>query len=879
MADKTYDVYADLGDANQPRQSTGTNYSSTNTWMRIAADTVDAAARVIGLVFDLASQSGGAIPADATCTKAEIHAINIDSKSADDVRAWVHVLDEIAVDNWVTTFSYTGNEGDTPYPRMAGNDLPNSPCATKWSENNTTAGGEVSYTHADLKGLINDLIGAHPGVDIPSITVVIEGTAEAGDDGKAMDWAAREHATYSQPWLVLDWDEGGLVGDPGGTATVEGSLALDTDIAGDVTGAATAEGALSAERAMAGEVAGRGLVAAVRAFSVGDSWALLSTHHGGSSNIYGEAVGESYSALGVLRDRLDTRGVSIPAVERYAVAGSTSADWAAQDNSDLLAALAASDLAPVVVLSLGANDLAVDYGDVYDLADHGSWATAMSAIDTAIRSVLDDIIAARADVQILLPSYSNWAVGDIFSIPIPCQNFLANAFTASALEDVTEQNINELCQDYLQPVYDDIAADYSANVRVWAMWQALPMEPGGQRWRGTDYDLVINCIHLNAAGFAAWWDVILDDLAADSAAFFADPRLHNLSIDPAWTGEATGSATAEGVLGALRALTGDVSGSGTVDGTLAAARALAGATDGAATLEGTLGAARALVGDVIGSGTPEGDLTVAADVTLTGEATGAASAEGALVALRSLLGAADGQADALGVLSAAGLLVGSPTGSATPEGALSAMRLIAGQVAGSATVTGDLSTSPLLSGDATGTAAVEGLLIALRSLAGSVSGMADTAGALTGSAEITGDVVGTGTAEGALSALRRILGDVSGQADVSGALSAILDVVGDVSGAGAAEGLLAAARALIGTATGAASVEGAVTTETAQVLLSGAVDGLAAAEAEAIATRALSGDVAGSAAPVGSLTVVDRDLHIRRAHILAPRHRGRLLPP
>lgn len=711
-----------------------------------------------------------------------------------------------------------------------------------------------------------------------------EHTQASGDDKDGSFWSLDATDPDAEPpELNLTWQVVGggpaLTGDVTGQATVEGTLSLDTDISGDLTGAGTVDGALSAERALVGDVQGAGLIAAVRVFSVGDSWALLSTHHGGSQTAYGEAIGDSYTPLGVLRDRLAARGLAIPAVERYAVAGSTSADWAAQDNTLLLDALAGSDLPPVVLLSLGANDLAVDYGDVYDLADHPSWAPAVAAIDAAIRSLLDDLIAARPDIQILFPSYSNWAIGDIFSIPIPCQNFLANAFTATDLADVTEQNINEICQDYLQPVYDDIGVDYAANVRIWDMWQALPLEPGGERWRGTDYDLVVNCIHLNEDGFAAWWDVMLDDLAAEQALFFADPRLHNLSIDPAWTGDLTGAATTEGVLAALRALTGDVTGAATVEGVLTSAGLLVGASDGTATVEGVLVAARQLVGAVSGQATVEGDVTIQADVTLVGDVVGAATAEGTLVALRALLGAAAGAATVDGLLTAAGLLLGDVAGQASAEGALSAIRLIAGQVSGTATVEGALISSPLLSGDVTGQATVEGVLIALRALTGAVSGVATTEGALTGSAEITGDVTGQASAEGALSAIRLILGDVAGTADAAGVLTAILDLTGDVTGAGAAEASLTAARALIGSVTGAATIEGTVTTEQAQVLLSGAVDGLAVAEAEAIATRALTGDLTGTGVAAAALTVVDRDLHIRSARILAPRPRGRLLPP
>jgi|GEM_PF-4699679 len=131
------------------------------------------------------------------------------------------------------------------------------------------------------------------------------------------------------------------------------------------------------------------------------------------------------STEGLVRDRLNARGIPYSKVIKHenAVGSSKASDWAAGVPNDLSPANASgqfwpgvvADLQgkakPIVWMTLGGNDI-WPYGTVYSIDDTVGWGTARQTIQDNIDKVIQYLIAINPNVEIVMPSYTNFKIND-----------------------------------------------------------------------------------------------------------------------------------------------------------------------------------------------------------------------------------------------------------------------------------------------------------------------------------------------------------------------------------------------------------------------------------------------------------------------------------
>lgn len=171
-----------------------------------------------------------------------------------------------------------------------------------------------------------------------------------------------------------------------------------------------------------------------------------------SSGVYGTGtsgypinVAEGYTTEGIVRDRLNARGIPYNKVvkHQFAQAGTLAVQWGASVPANLndegLAFLGGiksqiQDPAvtkPIVWMTLGGNDIFAQ-ADVIDVNDDTNWNIVVGDVQTSIEAVVNYLITLRPDVEIVLPSYANMKIhdGNLNTFPALqpsgfCQQFFA----------------------------------------------------------------------------------------------------------------------------------------------------------------------------------------------------------------------------------------------------------------------------------------------------------------------------------------------------------------------------------------------------------------------------------------------------------------------
>ena len=241
---------------------------------------------------------------------------------------------------------------------------------------------------------------------------------------------------------------------------------------------------------------------------------------------------------------------------------------------------------------------------------------------------------------------------------------------------------------------------------------------------------------------------------------------------------------------------------------------------------------------------------IAVDTGMIGAIAGDASVSGTILAEGAIAGGITGDASILGTLLGAGELAGSISGDASVTGTTLAIGELVGPIAGDASTTGALVATAAISGNIAGDASASATLLAAGALAGSIVGDASITGGLSGAGALASSISGDASVTAYLQGGGVMTANITGDASVTLTGAARRYGTGTITGDATVSGTIVAAGGLAGNIVGDASTSGTILGEGA---LAGSITGDATASAIGQTQNDILGDIVGDASVTGAL--------------------------